>query len=86
MTMKASRNSMKPTTCAAFSACQSFFAGNTATTNALCDTALAVSFFVLSVLVALLLRSILVLPILISVIVLIVLIRIQIPKKVKQAS
>ena len=47
MTMKASRNSMKPTTCSAFSACH-FFANNTAATNALCDTALAVSFFVLS--------------------------------------
>lgn len=70
MTMRSSHNSMKPTTCAAFSACQSFFAGNTTATNALCDTALAVSFFVLSVLVAILLRSVLVLPILISVIVL----------------
>lgn len=70
MMMKASRNSMKPSTCAAFSACQSFFAGNTAATNRLSDTALAVSFFVVSVLVAILLRSVLVLPILISLIVL----------------
>ena len=70
MMNRSSQNQMQPTTCSAFSACQSFFAGNTATTNALCDTALAVSFFVLSVLVAILLRSILVLPILISLIVL----------------
>ena len=48
--------------------------------NALCDTALAVSFFVLSILVAILLRSILVLPILISVIVLM-----KTNRKVKQS-
>ena len=70
MMKRSSQNQMQPTTCSAFSACQSFFAGNTTATNALCDTALAVSFFVLSVLVAILLRSILVLPILISLIVL----------------
>lgn len=70
MMKRSSQNQMQPTTCSAFSACQSFFAGNTTAMNALCDTALAVSFFVLSVLVAILLRSILVLPILISVIVL----------------
>ena len=82
MTMRSSHNSMKPTTCSAFSACQSFFAGNTAATNLLCDTALAVSFFVLSILAVILLRSILVLPILISLIVLLKTNR----RKVKQST
>ena len=83
MMKRSSQNRMQPTTCSAFSACQSFFAGNTTAANALCDTALAVSFFVLSVLVAILLRSVLVLPILISVI---VLLKTNQFRKVKQSN
>ena len=69
MMKRSSQNQMQPTTCSAFSACH-FSANNTTAMNEFCDTALAVSFFVLSILVAILLRSILVLPIVISLLVL----------------